>query len=167
MLTLLDLPLSDSSDWLVGTYPAAAESAGSTGCTWRLGGILRYRTVAIWHCPNEPPMTHCCDLLNWCCQCKPLDSDIHHLQIKAIYKQAFWEYWNYFIILVKSNVSHWHYCGIIRIHGFKSLLFTNISTNMEKTHKFSNIGPPELKWFEIHSMFYLMVLLGRGWRCDP
>lgn len=47
MLTLLDLPLSDSSDWLVDTYPAAAESAGSTGCTWRLGGILRYRTVAI------------------------------------------------------------------------------------------------------------------------
>lgn len=47
MLTLLDLPLSDSSDWLVGTYPAAAESAGSTGCTWRLGGILHYRTVAI------------------------------------------------------------------------------------------------------------------------
>lgn len=47
MLTLLDLPLSDSSDWLVGTYPAAAESAGSTGCTWRLDGILRYRTVAI------------------------------------------------------------------------------------------------------------------------
>lgn len=46
-LTLLDLPLSDSSDWLVGTYPAAAESAGSTGCTWRLDGILRYRTVAI------------------------------------------------------------------------------------------------------------------------